>query len=771
MELSDPEKRQRLIRLLKSAILLLIAALVCAVAFGAAYVFGIDITSRLDPARIFGAAQTTLVYDRKGFEVAGVHGLENRIWISVDKVPNEVKMAFVAAEDVRFYSHNGVDVKRILGALWSDIKAGQLVEGASTITQQLIKNSFLSGRKVFSRKIEEALMALELERRYTKDQILEMYLNFVYFGANAYGIEAAAKTYFGKSASALTLDEGALLAGLLKSTTHYAPHTNPTESVQRRNTVLSLMANYGFISSETAETAKQTKLSLADTPREDAFGYYVDAAVEEAAGILCLTYEEVVKGGYRIRTGLDSRLQAIAEQAFADNALFPVNAADGTKAQAAFVCIDPKTGTVSALIGGRSYEVKRGLNRALNGRRQPGSAIKPILVYAPALKDRALSPAAVLVDKPKRFGTYTPKNSEDKYRGPVTLREALTQSLNIPAVEILNTVGLGNAKAFAVSLGIPFDAKDSGLSLALGGFEKGVTPMELCAAYGALASLGEYKKPALVTSIEDKAGNVLFQALPKSERVLGEDASFILCDMLCDAVKSGTGKAAYLKNAPLAGKTGTNGFGEKGNRDIWMAAFNPDLCAVVWMGFDKTDDAHCLDGNVTGGTYTARFIKHVFDTYYENKKGPEYTVPYGVQKVRLERAPLFAGVRKPAADYLLDKDVVAEYLFLDEIAGLTRDANAPQCLVYGFAVRRGERGLPVVSFFVSSAIARYEVRRVCAGETEQVIQSLQGGDSFVFTDESAKDKTGYTYSIRPVDEGGKPLGNGSERIYFYVTKR
>ncbi len=766
MDKQTTKKRQRIIRLLKTSILFLIVALVCAIAFGTAYIFGFDITSRLDPSQIYNSQQSTLVYDRTGTEIAVVHGLENRIWVPLSAIPVHVRNAFIAAEDVRFYSHSGIDIKRILGALVNDIKAGQLVEGASTITQQLIKNSLLNSKKVFSRKIEEALLAMELERRYSKDQILEMYLNYVYFGSNAYGIEAATRTFFNKPASELTLDEGAMLAGILKSTAHYAPNSNPEEAKGRRNVILGLMAEYGFISQEQAAQAKEVALKLSMQPAGDPYGFYLDAAMESAADILGITFEQLVSSGFRVYTSMDVKMQTLLEQAYRDQTLFPANAEDGTRVQSSSICIDPKTGYIMALMGARSYEVQRGLNRALKSKRQPGSVIKPLLVYAPALQSRTYSPVSVLKDEPKTFGQYTPKNVGDTYHGIVTMRQALVQSLNVPAVEILFNTGINSAKSFASSLGIKFGPGDNGLSIALGGFETGVTPLELCTGYSALASMGISHTPSFVTSIADTKGNVLYQAKDASKRVMSQETAFIVSDMLCDVVKSGTGKNLYMKDIQLCGKTGTNGNSNGTNRDIWMAAYNADLCAVVWMGFDKTDSAHSLPANATGGSYPAKLLKAVIAPYYKDKTAPQYSPPAGVRSVKLDRTALIGGEIKQAASYLLDKDIIEEYLYTDQDALVQN--NALSCLVYGFKVKLNDSGRPVLSFYASSDIAKFQILRVSEGESEKVIANVDGEDAISFEDSQTQHLHGYTYSVQPVDENGQKMGASSAKLYIYV---
>lgn len=753
-------EKQPAIRVLKITLLFLLVALICAGAFGASYLFGLDIASQLDPQQIYGADQSTLLYDTNDNVFANMHGLENRIWVSIDTVPQYVKDAFIATEDIRFYSHNGVDVKRIAGALIADIKAGALVEGASTITQQLIKNSFLTRKKTWSRKIEEALLALELERRYTKDEILEMYLNYNYFGAGAYGIEAAAQTYFSKSASQLTVWEGATLAGILKSPTRYAPHTNPDNAFERRNTVLSLMNRYGFLSDADLQTAKAQPLGLNLSEEKQTYGWYADAAMEQACEILGITDQELIAGGYRIYTAMDAELQALCEQAFADDSLFPENAADGTQPQAAIAIVSPKDGRVLAMVGGRSYTVQRGLNRATDIQRQPGSAIKPLMVYAPALSRKTYTAASMLEDAPKSFGEYTPSNFGNEYMGWVTLRTAVIHSLNIPAVEVLNATGIEASKDFAKAIGIPFEQTDNGLSLALGGFSTGVSPLQLAGGYAALASMGEYHTPTLIRSIENAQGEVLYQAKTQGTRVLSEQTAFILSDILAQAITEGTGKNLAIDHVPLCGKSGTNGYEDIGNRDSWFAAYNADLAAVAWMGYDVTDDAHVLPKSATGGAYTAKLLRAVLEPYYQDKVAPTYTAPNGIVKVKLQKTALMQNRLVLADETTPAEEIVEDYILSEQ---LPTPAQTFNCSVFDFAVGLSETGHPVLTFSASSDLAQYAIYRESA-EGIGLLTALAYAPTLRYEDESAAYGTAYTYYVQPIASDGAPMGESSPKL-------
>lgn len=628
------------VRVLRTACVSVLVLILFFLVFMISYIAGIENWQKLDTSVLEHMDQTLLVYDSEGTLCAGVHGKINRIDVPLAQVPETVQKAFISAEDFRFYEHGGIDVTRILGALWEDIKSGSLSQGASTITQQLIKLTHLSSEKTFSRKLQEALLAIKLESMYTKDEILEMYLNCVYFGHGAYGIQAASMVYFNKSASELTLDEGALLAGILKSPTKYAPHIHPEAAVERRNLVLSLMHKYGYITSGQQQAASEKELALApEAETLPSQGYFVNYAVGEACAILDMESDELMVSGYRIYTTMDSGLQQLAEEAMADDALFPKSAADGTKVQGAMVILDADTGAVAAMVGGRGQD-PQGLNRAAGMQRQPGSAIKPVMVFAPALENGGYTTTTQLLDEPTSFGNYSPSNYGNKYNGLVTLREAVASSLNVPAVAMLDDIGVETGKSFASNVGIPFSENDGDLSLALGGFYTGVSPLELCAAYQPFANGGKYTKPSCITKILDAEGNALYENEPVARQVMDEGNAFILTDMLHSAVQWGTATRLNLRDVPLSCKTGTTDYDNgAGNTDAWAVAYNPDYIACAWMGYDQTDAAHCLSKSVTGGAGPAKLLRRVFSEAYPDG-GPWYTPPANVVRVTLDAQTL-----------------------------------------------------------------------------------------------------------------------------------
>ena len=625
-------RRRRRRRFLRAVLLLIFTPLL----FGAVWLFSQDAWHMLDLEKIYASEETLLVKDRDGTVVSRLYLHENRVSIGLDALPDHVKNAFLAAEDARFYSHPGFDLIRIAGAALNDLRAGSYVEGASTITQQLIKLTHLSSEKTLDRKVDEAILSYRLEQLLSKDEILACYLNRVYFGGGYYGIEAAAEGYFGVHASELTLAESALLAGVLKSPATYAPHLRPEASVGRRGVILDLMVEYGMVDANAAAEAKAEPLVLiADTAKQK-HDSYIDLALTEACRLLNFDLDTLLVSGLTIETAMDPNAQRIAENAFRNDAYFPTY--EDESAEGALVLIDAKTGGVSAIMGGRNSEPALGFNRATRIRRQPGSAIKPILVYAPALESGCTA-ASMLLDDAVDFGDYTPKNANGRYSGWVTMREAVTRSLNIPAVLLFRDLGVERCKSFAARFGIPFEVRDDSLTLALGGFTYGVSPYRLCGAYAALASGGIYRAPFVVTRITDRAGTELFRHEPEEMRVMSEGNAFVLTSLLVNVAKTGTANLLSSIPIPLAAKTGTVG-DETGNRDIWLACYNPDYAAVVWMGFDDAENGRCLPKDCGGGTFPAMLLSEVFSALYPDRNAPDFAVPDSVVSVVLDRATL-----------------------------------------------------------------------------------------------------------------------------------
>ena len=746
-----------------AALILIPAAVV------AAYVLSRDAWHMLDEEKLSYEKLSVQVFDGDDRLYSALSGGEERLLVRIGDLPEHVKNAFIAAEDARFYDHPGVDAVRILGAAWSDLKAGAFVEGASTITQQLIKLTHLNSRKELSRKVDEAILAVQLERVYGKDQILEMYLNTVYFGSGYYGLETAARGYFGVSASELTLDQAALLAGILKSPARFSPNRRPEAAVGRRGVILHLMATYGMISEAEADEVAARPLRLKKDPVLERRGYYVDYALLESCRLLGIPMTRLLQDGYRIYTGMEQDAEELCEALFARDEYFPQ--VNGESAQGAICLIDAHTGYISALVGGRDEHVALGFNRAVRIRRQPGSVIKPILVYAPAL-EAGYTAADMLLDEASTFGDYAPSDASRRYRGWVTMREAVTRSLNIPAVELFSSLGIGRCKSFARQLGIPFDKNDTRLALALGGFTYGVSPQELCAAYAAFAAGGVYRPPTLIRRIEDREGKTVYEARPFARRVMAEGSAFILTSMLQSVVQHGTAKALADLPLDVAAKTGTVG-DENGNRDVWLAAYTAEHAAVIWMGFDENSNGKVLPPDSGGGGYPAALMKEVLTGLYAGKTAPVFRQPDSVVRVRLDGYTMDTQHEAVlATGYTPERYGVWEY-FLKGTEPRSQSLywSVPEPPDDLSLTRTGD--YVTIRFTPRQSYVRYLLYRETSDGYATLLAAFEGTEAPVFTDDVSGFQGALSYYVIPVHPGitvdGSPLaGPASERMSLFL---
>ena len=544
-----------------------------------------------------GMVQVTEVYDRNNQE-AGVLNINKGEFVTIDQISPNMINALVSTEDKRFYDHHGFDPMGFLRATFGLLlNRGRVTGGGSTITQQLAKNAFLTQDQTFLRKAKELFLSFELEKKYSKDQILEMYLNNAYFGNGAYGIENASLRYFGKSAKDLTISEAAVLTGSLKAPNVYNPIDDMEATVKRRATVLQLMVTNGKITQEEADKAGAEVITVQDAYVANSrykYPYYFDAVINEITNNYGISEEELLNKGYKIYTGLDQKMQADMEETFSNSWLFP-KASDGTIAQAASVAMDPQNGDVLATVGGRTNEKHtfRGFNRATQLQAQPGSTFKPLAVYTSALEE-GYQPNSVLVDEKRSYGSdkYTPENWNKQYQGTVTMTEALNQSWNAPAVWLLDKIGLKKGIEKAHQFGIETDPGDEYLGIALGGLTKGVSPIQMASAYTAFANKGVRTKPRFVTKIVDANGKVIVDnTAVKDNRVTTEEVAKKMTSMLLTVYgQEGLGAPFSPSGKIIAGKTGTTEAlnNENGSRDQWMIGYTPDVVVATWMGYDQS---------------------------------------------------------------------------------------------------------------------------------------------------------------------------------------
>ena len=755
----------------KKVLLTILAALIgVLLLFCAAFYVFFDVPDwqKLDISKLSALAQTSSMYDMNGELMSELRGSENRIIVSLDEIPLHTRQAFIAAEDLRFYDHRGIDVYRILGALRSNLKSGSLAEGASTITQQLAKLTHLSAEKTIRRKLEEINLAFQIEKVYNKDEILAMYLNTVYFGRGAYGIQAAAQAYFGVDAEELTLNQSASLAAIIKAPSIYAPHISPSNNRSRRQYILSVMAENGFISQEEKQAALDESIwVLAQEAEKQLYSWYIDEALRESAELLGLSADEVIQGGFKIYTAYDARLQSIADEVYADSSFFPAAASDGTPIQSAMAVVDTNNGAVLAMIGGRDYTVRRGLNRATQMRRQPGSALKPLAVYGPAL-ELGYTTASVLLDEKTSFGGYTPRNAGDRYYGLVTMRTAIRNSLNTTAVRLLEEIGLDASIQYLNKMGIPTRNSDRNLSLALGSMTYGVTPVELAAAYVPYANGGIYHQPYCVERIETVDGSNVYERKDSGKQVLSAQNAFLMTSLLQSVVSSGTGTRMLAANTPIAGKTGTVSM-TGGNRDIWMTAYTPEISVAVWMGYDQTDAKHKISNGITGGRNTASLAAAFFKKAYADREKPDFSQPDGLVWLTLDkraltsRGSIMLASDKTPKEYRLS-EVFAASNRPYAVSDIWQAPDAPS----SFYVAHNASGYPELHFKASSD-ARYRIQRDSVGESVILTEMIaSSGQALSFLDSTAQAGILYTYRIIPIHEELLQQGVGTVKYYAQI---
>jgi penicillin-binding protein 1A len=553
-------------------------------------------------------------------------GIERRQRTSLARIPPHLVQAVISVEDQHYYLHFGVDPTGILRAAIVDLRTGQMAQGGSTITQQLARNLFLTPRRNLSRKISEAILALQIERSYTKEQILELYLNQIFLGKSAYGVEEASQYYFGKSVQDLSLPECALLAALPKAPNSYSPWRNPTAALRRRNLVLELMYKEGYITRRECIEAKLEPIILAQSTSAHTvlapyFSEYVRQQIIDRYG-----YDVVYSGGLKVYTTLDLDMQQAAEAAVAEGlqaldkkhgvgtartagdetlpedmqaamkaGIIPAAAATDA-VQAALVAIDPETGEIKAMVGGRDFAQSE-FNRAVQARRQPGSGFKPF-VWATALEN-GMTSSDKIVDAPVVFHfrdkVWNPKNYEDRFYGPTTLREALEHSRNIVSIRLLNKIGVTPTIRLAHKIGIKSYLQPN-LTLALG--STGVTPLEITSAYGTFAAGGIHREPTAILKIVGPNGETIEENQTRESIALSEPTAYLMTSLLEGVIERGTGRAARKLGRLAAGKTGTT----NDCTDAWFIGFTPQLVTGVWVGFD---DMRSLGKKQTGGRVAA----------------------------------------------------------------------------------------------------------------------------------------------------------------------
>lgn len=544
---------------------------------------------------------TTVIYDKDGVEAGTLSG-QKGTYVELDAISDNLEHAVIATEDRSFYENSGINYQRMILAVLTLGRSG----GGSTITQQLAKNAFLTQEQTITRKAKEFFLALEITKKYTKDEILTMYLNHAYFGNGVWGVEDASQKYFATSAAELNLEQAATIVGMLKGPEIYNPYYSVENATNRRNTVLQAMVSAKYIDQATADAGFQVNMSdyLYDNyaGKQGNYSYpsYFDAVIAEAIDRYGLKESDIINNGYRIYTEMDQNSQASMQVIYNDESMFPASAYDGQSAQAASVALEPKTGAVRALVGrinSSENAAFRSFNFATQSQRSPGSTIKPLVAYAPAVA-AGWSINKELDNQTTTYGTYTLHNYDGTTSEPVPMYQALAQSLNLPAAYTVNQLGINKAFEYGKKFGLKMDSVDKVLGVSIG---SGVStnPLQMAQAYSAFANGGMMQDAYLISRIETANGAVIASHKSSSQRVIDQAVADKMTSMMLGTFTNGTGYNADVYGYNIAGKTGTTETSFDANliNDQWIIGYTPDLVISQWVGFEKTDQSHYIDGN------------------------------------------------------------------------------------------------------------------------------------------------------------------------------
>lgn len=713
-------------KIVKNILIISLAFFAAIIVTCLAFYFVSTRSSRLDPKKLNPSENYATVYDDENNKISDVSLTNANKKIKLTDLPDHVKFAFIASEDKRFYKHHGLDYARIAKAALKNISKMSFRQGASTISQQLIKNTHLTNEKTLTRKLREIKLTKKLEKKYSKNQILESYLNTIYFGNACYGIENASNFYFKKSASQLNEAESATLAAIIRAPALYSPFANAEKCLTTRNSILTKMRDLGYISAQSCEKAIQEPLPVKG--ENTIFSRsYLQCVYEELESLPIYSPYTFTKG-YKIYTYMDSDLQDYTENLKTD--------------------VD-RSGKSIVIINNKTHGVVACTFTQGDLKRQPGSLFKPLAVYAPALEENLISASTPVADVKTDFGGYTPKNYKEQYRGYVSCREALKDSLNVPAVSILEKLGISKSEKFLKKMQLDITKKDKNLSLALGGTNEGFSLKNLTGAYSVFANKGRYAPSAYIRKITDENGNTVYEHNVIPTRVFSEDTAYIISDILHDATQNGTAKKLSFLPFYVCAKTGTCG-NEQGNTDAYTISFTSDYSVGVWMG-----NADNTLTNITGGGLPCHYAMLL------NKKIASRGAPQPIQgqesveEISLDKITY----EKDHTLNLADKNQPTEYTFTE----IFRKSNIPPhtCGIFDSPQIKADISCKNKQIIIDLCQTEYyeiEIKRTNNGKT---ITIFDGKIENEFIDKNIIEDNKYVYSITPYfynDTGEKISG-------------
>lgn len=662
-------------------------------------------------------------------------------FISIKKLSSDTKNAFICAEDKRFYNHNGLDYIRIGGAIASNIKSRSFSEGASTISQQLIKNTHLSNEKTIKRKLKEFKLTKQLENIYSKEEILEMYLNNIYFGNGCYGIENASLHYFGKSASKLSLAESALLAATINAPSIYDIENNIEKALSRRNLILNLMEKYGKITNKEKLSAQNEELNLKLT-KLSGNNFIYNEIIEEASLILGKTQTQIKNSNIKIYSHIDLSLQNKIQQIIKNN-----YSKLESSPNVSSIIIDNKTNGIAAIIGNKS---------SILSKKQPGSTIKPILVYAPAIELGKISPATKILDEKINISGYSPENADKKYHGYVSVRESLKNSYNIPAVKILQETGIEQSQNIANKFGIEFSESDNNLAIALGGFTDGTTLKQLADAYSALANNGLFSSSKYINKIETN-NKIVYENKPSKTKAISSSTAYLLTNILQDTTKTGTAKRLKDFSFDIASKTGTVGSANS-NTDSYNISYTTNHTILSYIGGTS------MPPNINGATYPTMLTKDVLSELYKTKKPQNFTPPDSVVIKHIDKTDYQNNIISQTDNI---RNSITETFAKNNLPQKTKTSLNLKLDVFNF-----ENKKPILCFHTSQNYTYNIIRK--QNEKEEIISSLTNiNDSKIakFEDKTAENDKIYEYFVEICEKSSnKTFKTNSVKLKTYSIR-
>ena len=680
-------------------------------------------------------------------------------YIEYSNIPDSLIQAFISIEDKRFYKHNGVDVIRIGGALVKNIQSKEIKEGASTISQQLIKNTHLTAEKSIIRKLQEVKLARELEKQYDKDEILEMYLNVIYFGNGIYGVQNAAQRFFNKDCSALTVSESAMLAGIVKNPSRFSPVNQYENSIERRNLVLRLMHEQDMIDSKHLLNAQEENIVIKyKALKNNELRPYINNTIREAAELLGINYDDVVTNNYKIYTYLDYNAQYQLANKIYNTEYYKANS-NGHIPDGMGVIVDNYMSGIIAYCSTSPYS-------AYDVLRQPGSAIKPIAVYLPGLEHGIITAATQVLDEATTFNDYTPGNYNDIYYGWVSSRDALSKSLNIPAVKILSYVGVPRALNYMDRFRFNTVGENSSLALALGGTHNGATIIQMAAAYRAIADMGNYREISFIRRIEDSSGRVLYSHNTSEDKIISEENAYIMTDMLKSSVNNGTASKLSVLPYEIAAKTGTVASNNaEYNSDVWSMSYTSMHTIGIWQGNISNKREKMMDKSVTGGGYPTMLARDVYRDLYIAYQPQDFARPEGVITLELDTIALTKDHTLMLASDNTPESYITREIFTDnnkpkEISEYFEMPEVQEFKVYI------EDNQPIIEFYAENHIS-YSIIRETFNSVSiiEIVEDTQGAMQII--DTNVEDDSIIKYTIYPsivIDEMTSVKGKPSKSI-------